>query len=293
MSVKATVISEIQRDRRRQQEAPASSDRRPGPARFGARLARPSPSSSLDSKRHLGFDPFTESDDTGYPVTLGDFIRFYEHAAHRWRRFETGWLTRRKARTRFLWGATASVCLGHLLDGTSLGSRVADLAGRSVLIATRDQFAAALALIELDGIVRRLIVCTPDLPAEHLPAIVANAGVDVILSDDEVRRLIVRRQKSAFRLQTSHVLQHRVGAAHLRHHRRAEDGRPQLRQPDGADRWRPGTGRRRRVGHVLRHPPVWGAPDLSQGRPRPRILRALRRRRADRRRISCGSARTG
>jgi acyl carrier protein len=29
----------------------------------------------------LGFDPFTESDDSAYPVTLGDFIRFYEHAA--------------------------------------------------------------------------------------------------------------------------------------------------------------------------------------------------------------------
>ena len=26
----------------------------------------------------LGFDPFTESDDIYYPVTLGDFIKFYE-----------------------------------------------------------------------------------------------------------------------------------------------------------------------------------------------------------------------
>jgi acyl carrier protein len=29
----------------------------------------------------LGFDPFTESDDIAYPVTLGDFIRFYEIGA--------------------------------------------------------------------------------------------------------------------------------------------------------------------------------------------------------------------
>jgi acyl carrier protein len=29
----------------------------------------------------LGFDPFTVSDDIYYPVTLGDFIRFYEDAA--------------------------------------------------------------------------------------------------------------------------------------------------------------------------------------------------------------------
>jgi len=29
----------------------------------------------------LGFDPFTESRDAAYPVTLGDFVRFYEDAA--------------------------------------------------------------------------------------------------------------------------------------------------------------------------------------------------------------------
>jgi acyl carrier protein len=29
----------------------------------------------------LGFDPFTESDAIYYPVTVGDFIRFYEDAA--------------------------------------------------------------------------------------------------------------------------------------------------------------------------------------------------------------------
>jgi len=28
----------------------------------------------------LGFDPFTQSDDVFYPVTVGDFIRFYENA---------------------------------------------------------------------------------------------------------------------------------------------------------------------------------------------------------------------
>jgi acyl carrier protein len=29
----------------------------------------------------LGFDPFTMADDVFFPVTLGDFIRFYENAA--------------------------------------------------------------------------------------------------------------------------------------------------------------------------------------------------------------------
>src|SRR5437867_3922384 len=90
-----------------------------------------------------------------------------------------------EARERFLWGGAAAVRVDQLLNGTRLGGRTAELAGRSVLIATRDQFAAALALIELDGIARRLIVCTPDLPSEHLPAVVAKAGVDAIVSDDD------------------------------------------------------------------------------------------------------------
>jgi acyl carrier protein len=29
----------------------------------------------------LGFDPFTAADEAYYPVTLGDFIKFYENAA--------------------------------------------------------------------------------------------------------------------------------------------------------------------------------------------------------------------
>ena len=74
---------------------------------------------------------------------------------------------------RFLWGAAASVSVSRLLNGTNLAGRAAELAGRSVLVATQDQFAAALAFVELDGIARRLIVCTPDLPSEHLPGVVA------------------------------------------------------------------------------------------------------------------------
>src|SRR5438067_11648602 len=85
--------------------------------------------------------------------------------------------------SRFLWGATAGACLGQLGTGTSLGSRATELAGRSVLVTTQEPLAAALALIELDGVARRLIVCTPDLSSAHLPAVVADAEVDAIVSD--------------------------------------------------------------------------------------------------------------
>jgi len=84
-----------------------------------------------------------------------------------------------------LYGPTASVCLADLLSSTSLSASPSELTGRSILIATRDQFAAACALIELDGIARRLILCTPDVPSAYLPAIVEQAAVDAIVSDND------------------------------------------------------------------------------------------------------------
>ena len=68
---------------------------------------------------------------------------------------------------RYLWGADASVCLNELVGGSSLNGRLEELRGRSVFLATKDQLTAALALIELDGIARRLVLCPPDLPASR------------------------------------------------------------------------------------------------------------------------------
>ena len=84
---------------------------------------------------------------------------------------------------RSLWGADGSVALGDLARGSSLGARLEELAGRCVLVATADQLTAALALIELDGIARRLILSPPDLPREHVPFVITAAAVDAVVSD--------------------------------------------------------------------------------------------------------------
>jgi len=84
---------------------------------------------------------------------------------------------------RTLSGAGASITLGDLVRGSCLGGRAGELRGRSVLLSIRDQFAAALALIELDGVARRLVLCPSDLPVEHLPLVIDSAGVDAIVSD--------------------------------------------------------------------------------------------------------------
>ena len=89
---------------------------------------------------------------------------------------------------RALWGADASVTLGDLVRGSSLSGRLELLRGRSVLVATRDQLTAALALIELDAVARRLVLCPPDLPAEHLPFVAATAAVDALVSDQTAPR---------------------------------------------------------------------------------------------------------
>ena len=86
---------------------------------------------------------------------------------------------------RFLSGIEATVTLGALFGGSSLGGRAEELRGRSVLVWTRDQLTTALALIELDGVARRLVLCPADFSLEHLPFVVNSAAVDAIVSDRE------------------------------------------------------------------------------------------------------------
>jgi acyl-CoA synthetase (AMP-forming)/AMP-acid ligase II len=95
------------------------------------------------------------------------------------------YLEARQQAERFLHGANGSVAFADIRGGTSLGDRREELAGRSVLLTTCNQLAAALALIELDGLACRVVLCPPDLPAEQLAEIAANAEVDAIISDQD------------------------------------------------------------------------------------------------------------
>jgi acyl-coenzyme A synthetase/AMP-(fatty) acid ligase len=83
----------------------------------------------------------------------------------------------------FLFDRHGSVALPDLGWGSSLGGHLEELRGRSVLVVTQDQLTAALALIELDGIARRLVVCPPGLSPEYLPEIAAGAEINAVVSD--------------------------------------------------------------------------------------------------------------
>jgi acyl-coenzyme A synthetase/AMP-(fatty) acid ligase len=80
-------------------------------------------------------------------------------------------------------GRAGSFELKELATKSILGGKLESLRGRNVVLAPRDQLTAALALIELDGIVRRLVLCTPELTPEQLAAITVSAQADAIIVD--------------------------------------------------------------------------------------------------------------
>ena len=94
-------------------------------------------------------------------------------------------------------GRTASVALADLAGGSILDGRLESLRGRTVVLAMRGQLATAVALLELDGVARRLVLCTPDLTPEQLAGVSAAAEADVALdqtSAQPVRQDLQRRR---------------------------------------------------------------------------------------------------
>jgi acyl-coenzyme A synthetase/AMP-(fatty) acid ligase len=85
---------------------------------------------------------------------------------------------------RWLNDADGTVPFAEIAAATCLGD-VAALAGRSVVLVTESQRSAALALVALDGLARRIALVPPDAAGAHLHAIVAAAAADTIVTDRE------------------------------------------------------------------------------------------------------------
>lgn len=56
-------------------------------------------------------------------------------------------------------------------------------AGKNVMIATREPLACAMALIECDGLAKRIVICPPDISVEHLQSIAKTADIDFMMTD--------------------------------------------------------------------------------------------------------------
>jgi acyl-coenzyme A synthetase/AMP-(fatty) acid ligase len=88
-----------------------------------------------------------------------------------------------RARDPILRGRAATLRLSQLTQATSLAGGPEPLAGKNVLLMTGDALATALALVELDGLARRLVLATPDLPPEHVEHVRRTADVEAIVYD--------------------------------------------------------------------------------------------------------------
>src|SRR3984957_2181419 len=84
---------------------------------------------------------------------------------------------------RTLSDAKQVVALTEFAEQTCLEGRLAELSGRSVLLAVTDQLVSALAILEMDGVARRMLLCPPDLAADHIAALVEDAGIDAVVTD--------------------------------------------------------------------------------------------------------------
>jgi acyl-CoA synthetase (AMP-forming)/AMP-acid ligase II len=70
---------------------------------------------------------------------------------------------------------------------TCLTGRVRELAVRSVLLAASGQLLSALAMIELDGVVERMLLCPPDVNPDHFETLIDEADIDAIVTDQPHR----------------------------------------------------------------------------------------------------------
>ena len=71
--------------------------------------------------------------------------------------------------------ARQTVSLTTILEQSCLVGRSGELSGRSVLLAVSDQLISAIAMTEIDGVARRMLLCPPGLDADHFKTLIEDA----------------------------------------------------------------------------------------------------------------------
>ena len=84
-----------------------------------------------------------------------------------------------------LHGESVALRLAELEVQSHLDGDVPALRGRSIVIVTQDQLLATLALVELDGIAGRLVLCPPDVSPQHLAHIIEVSEADAWIGGGE------------------------------------------------------------------------------------------------------------
>lgn len=83
----------------------------------------------------------------------------------------------------FICDAEQSISRADVARGSILNGRGDELRGHCVIVITADQLTAGMALIELDGIARRIVVYPNELSLDHLPYVIEATNANAIVSD--------------------------------------------------------------------------------------------------------------
>jgi acyl-coenzyme A synthetase/AMP-(fatty) acid ligase len=90
-----------------------------------------------------------------------------------------------RAAATTLHGRGDSVSLSDLAAGSTLDDALESLRGASVLISTGEQLPTAVALLELDGVARRMVLCTPDLTPHQLSEVATTTQAAAVVLDSD------------------------------------------------------------------------------------------------------------
>lgn len=89
-------------------------------------------------------------------------------------------------KTRFLADAGRCFPLITLNAIARLRDGLGEFSARNVLIRTKGQMEAVIAVLALDGTARRILLCPPDVSDEHIPQLMRDGEADCILSDADI-----------------------------------------------------------------------------------------------------------
>ncbi|ABE38336.1 AMP-dependent synthetase and ligase [Rhodopseudomonas palustris BisB5] len=88
---------------------------------------------------------------------------------------------------RTLSDGTDTLAIGEIAYATALSGRLTELAGRSVVLSLSTQLISGVAMIEIDGVARQMLLCPPDFDMKYAPTLIADAQIDAIVTDDPAR----------------------------------------------------------------------------------------------------------
>jgi acyl-coenzyme A synthetase/AMP-(fatty) acid ligase len=106
------------------------------------------------------------------------------------------------SRDRAISDAQHMLSLTASFGTTCVGSGVQQLAGRSVLLAVSGQLLSALAMIEIDGVAKRMLLFPPDVNPSLIENLINEAEIDAIVTDEPHRW-----SQAGVDILTAHVLE--------------------------------------------------------------------------------------